>query len=191
MLIISHRCLAIARGHALLSNTKNALALFSRALEYSSSVATSTPSSAPNTSSKLLNLEITPSQASYLQNLLEILVCHHRALAELDSLVSAAASSFSSSANPAPPLVERLDEYPALGSGNVDLSNLVTYPPKLEPVPVKPLFLDVAWNYIEYPGRRKRVGEVAGGRDPNGVKAGDVKVEEKKEGRKGWFGFGR
>lgn len=151
---------------------------------------TSTLSSAPTTFPKLLNIDITPSQASYLQNLLQILVCHHRALAELDSLVSAAASAFSSSANPAPPLIERLDEYPALGSGNVDLSNLVTYPPRLEPVPVKPLFLDVAWNYIEYPGRRKRVEEVAG-RDLNGVKAGDVKVEEKKEGRKGWFGFGR
>lgn len=57
-------------------------------------------------------------------------------------------------------------------------------------MPVKPLFLDVAWNYIEYPDRRKRVKEVAG-RDPNGFNAGDVKVEEKKEGRKGWFGFGR
>lgn len=153
-------------------------------------MATSTLSSAPTTSPKLLNLDITPSQASYLQNLLQILVCHHRALAELDSLVSDAASAFSSSAKPAPPLIERLDEYPALGSGNVDLSNLVTYPPRLEPVPVKPLFLDVAWNYIEYPGRRKRVEELAG-RDPKGVKAGDVKVEEKKEGRKGWFGFGR
>lgn len=154
-------------------------------------MATSTLSSAPTTSPKLLKLEITTSQASYLQNLLQVLVCHHRALAELDFLVSAAASSFSSSADPALPLIERLDEYPALGRGNVDLSNLVTYPPKLEPVPVKPLFLDVAWNYIEYPGRKKIAGEAAGGRDPNSVKAGDIKVEEKKEGRKGWFGFGR
>ena len=69
-----------------------------------------------------------------------------------------------------------------------DLSNLVIYPPQLRPIPVKPLFLDVAWNYIEYPGRTRKV-EAMG---VNGVteKGPDV-VEEKKEARRGWFGFGR
>lgn len=83
-----------------------------------------------------------------------------------------------------PPLVERLDEYPANG---VDLTNLVTYPPKVQPIPVKPIFLDIAWNYIQYPGHANNV--------VNGVKAIDTttesKAEEKKETRRGWFGFGR
>lgn len=77
----------------------------------------------------------------------------------------------------------------------MDLLNLVTYPPRVEAVPVKPLFLDVAWNYIEYPGRAKNRDSGDGGAGVNGVRAGtrvgDGRTEEKKEGRKGWFGFGR
>ena len=70
---------------------------------------------------------------------------------------------------------------------HVDLENLVTYPPKIEPVPVKPLFLDVAWNYIEYPGRKVEVSKKAAEKPVvNGV-------EEKSqlEKKRGWFGFGR
>lgn len=187
------RCLVIARSHALLSNTKNALALFARALDLASSVG-NLP--LPQATEKPPNLEITPSQVSNLQNLLQTLVAHHRALAELESLTAAAASA-PTPLNPAP-LVERLDEYPPLGNGDVDLLNLVTYPPRVEPVPVKPIFLDVAWNYIEYPGRATNRN---GGHDANvgvngvragtGAGAGDGRTEEKKEGRKGWFGFGR
>jgi signal recognition particle subunit SRP68 len=50
---------------------------------------------------------------------------------------------------------------------------------------VKPLFLDVAWNYIEYPGMQ-------GGRVEGATKTAEEKSDGKgKEGRKGWFGFGR
>ena len=56
----------------------------------------------------------------------------------------------------------------------------------MKPVPVKPLFLDVAWNYIEYPGRTQQAKE------PEPEK---VEVEEKKaerpQAKKGWFSFGR
>jgi signal recognition particle subunit SRP68 len=62
-------------------------------------------------------------------------------------------------------------------------------------VPVKPLFLDVAWNYIEYPGRKAEgkgvVGKVAETVKPvvNGVQEeAQAKEPEKK---RGWFGFGR
>lgn len=102
---------------------------------------------------------------------------------ELEAL-SAEASAPNKQKNYTPPLVDNLDQYPPAG---VDLTNLVNYPPKLQPIPVKPLFFDIAWNYIEYPGRKKEVVE-------NGVKtstAGEGTAEEKKEARKGWFGFGR
>lgn len=60
----------------------------------------------------------------------------------------------------------------------------------MQPVPVKPLFLDVAWNYIDYPGRKKNASGVGAGDEINGVDG--TRAEEKKEaGRKGWFGFGR
>ena len=172
------RCLAIARSHALLSNTKNALALFARALDIcpqlpSSGSASSPPFSPPK-------LEVTPTQTSYLRNLLQSLVYQHHALVELHNLQEEKAKAAERKANTALPMIERLDEYPANG---VNLTNLVTYPPKLKPIPVKPLFFDFASNYIEYPGRR-RGREAANG-------SVEAKEEPKKEAKKGWFGFGR
>lgn len=66
--------------------------------------------------------------------------------------------------------MERLNQF----SQNADLSKLVPYPPQMQPVPVKPLFLDVAWNYIDYPHAAEKQPPAA----------------EEKKGR-GWFGFGR
>lgn len=173
------RCLAISRSHALLQDTKNALALLSRALDLSSELSPDSPSQAD--SKKPPNLDVTPSQAQSLQSLLQSLVFQHRALVELHKL-----DSTSNKAHPGPssPLVEHLDTY---SSKPVDLTNLVAYPPKVAPIPVKPLFLDVAFNYIEYPGRMRK----AAARSVNGTEYGARGGEEKKEGRKGWFGFGR
>ena len=172
------RCLAIARSHALLSNIINALALFARALDIcpqlpTSSTASSSPSSPPK-------LEVTSTQTSYLRDLLQSLVYRHHGLVELHNLQDEKAKAAERKAKTALPMIERLDEYPANG---VDLTNLVTYPPKLKPIPVKPLFFDFASNYIEYPGRKR-------GRE--GVNGGvEAKEEPKKEAKKGWFGFGR
>jgi signal recognition particle subunit SRP68 len=48
-------------------------------------------------------------------------------------------------------VLERLDKYPE--GKDFDFENgIVQWPPKVSPVPVKPVFLDVAWNFIEYPG---------------------------------------
>ena len=172
------RCLAIARSHALLSETKNALALLSRALDLSNRASPNASSTTQTSDEKPPNLDITPAQASDLHSLLQSLVSQHRALVELHNIRSASSSKIT---NPVPPLIERLDEYPP---NDVDLRNLVTYPPKVEPIPVKPLFLDVAFNYIEYPGRVRKID----GKAVNGVTEGAKGVEEKK---RGWFGFGR
>lgn len=171
------RCLAIARSRALLSDTKNALSLFSRALD-SSGRASPRTSSPQMTDGKPPNLDITPTQASDLHSLLQSLVSQHRALVELHNIQSA---STNKKPNPVPPLIERLNEYL---SDDVDLAKLVTYPPTIEPIPVKPLFLDVAFNYIDYPGRTRKAIE----KTVNGVAEGARGGEEKK---KGWFGFGR
>ena len=171
------RCLAIARSHALLSQTKNALALLSRALELSSLTSSHMPN-IQGSNSKPPNIDVTITQASNLHSRLQGLVSQHRAMVELHNIQSASSIK---NTNPVPPLLERLDEYPLNG---VDLTKLVTYPPKIEPIPVKPLFLDVAFNYIDYPGRTRKIDEKAVNGAAEGAKAG----EEKK---KGWFGFGR
>ena len=177
------RCLAIARSHALQGNTRNALALFSRAYD-TAPQAYPADSSTSADSDQLPKLDVAPEQIKALQHTMQGLVAQYRALVELDSL-SSDALKVDRTKGGAAPLVERLYEYPP---HSTDLTNLVTYPLRMKPVPVKPIFLDVAWNYIDYPGRTKPLPKV----EINGGHAGSKDTSEPKaEGRKGWFGFGR
>jgi signal recognition particle subunit SRP68 len=126
------------------------------------------------------NISISPAEVTALRNLLNGEVQRYRALVELSSLTG------NDHQNPEPataaPLVERLHEYP---SKSVNLTNLVTYPPKLEPIPVKPLFFDAAWNYIEYPGRQvQEINEKVPERPQSAAKVTDAPAQQKK---KGWF----
>lgn len=66
------------------------------------------------------------------------------------------------------------------------------YPPRLEAIPVKPIFLDVAWNYIDY------LEKIAAGGDKNQQQQQRTEEvqeeqtqEEEKPKKRGWFGFGR
>ena len=129
--------------------------------------------------------DVSPEHARSLRQVLDGLVSQHRALVELNDESVKPAAAERNKVTEAAPLIERLDEYP---STCVDLTRLVTYPPKLEPIPVKPLFFDIAWNYIEYPGRPAQA--LQSGRKV-AVDGDQGKVTEKKEAKKGWFGFGR
>ncbi|KAL8636043.1 MAG: hypothetical protein Q9228_006519 [Teloschistes exilis] len=178
----SLRCLAIARSHSLHGSKRNALALLARALELSSQSSLLRVPADQSTADGATKLEVRPEQTKFLKDFLERMVLQYRALVELEETDSAASKV--KSTNPLP-LIERLDEYPPKG---VDLTNLVTYPPKVQPVPVKPIFLDVAWNYIDYPGRpRKGATAAAAGK----AEQETPKSEPKREAKKGWFGFGR
>lgn len=182
------KCLNLAHAHAFQAAPKNALALCSRALSLSGQ-ATSLPPSGEEESKAAPHLAVSPAQAATLHSTLKNLSAHYRGVVALSSITSTPTNPASAGAKAKPtptanaaPVVERLNEYPA--SGTVDLGNLVTWPPKLKPVPAKPLFLDVAWNYVEYPGRKEVVQE-----EVREVKE-EEKVEEPKA-KKGWFGFGR
>jgi signal recognition particle subunit SRP68 len=158
-----------------MSNLKNTLALFVRA-ETLSGAASSVPPSTPIEKGAPLKLDIHPAATKGLHNKLQHLVLQYRALVQLQELESVK----SEPTGTLDPLIEHLDEYPSSG---VDLTNLVNYPPKLRPVPVKPLFFDLAWNYIQYPGQEK-VTVQAKQPDKSSEK------EEKKPAKRGWFGFG-
>ena len=128
------------------------------------------------------NISVSSSESQFLKGVLDGEVQRYRALVELANLSETGGKK--DVAAYAPPLIERLHEYPAK---DVDLENLVTYPPRLEPVPVKPLFLDAAWNYIGYPGREIETvseKEVETAAPPKGT-------EQPTQQKKGWFGFGR
>ncbi|KAF2154218.1 signal recognition particle [Myriangium duriaei CBS 260.36] len=182
------KCLNIAISHSMLSNQLNALALLSRASTLASQAASSVPKS-DRASSSAPTLDIHPSQLESLQKQLRHQIQRHQAMAEMRRIEQDAASAAAKRTRTAP-LVEHITSFPAPGV-SVDLTNLVTYPPRIEPIPVKPLFFDVAFNYLEYPGQAKKAVEqkATSAVAVNGApETASPKPDEKK---RGWFGFGR
>ncbi|KAJ5601301.1 hypothetical protein N7510_010835 [Penicillium lagena] len=160
------RCLALGRSHSVLGRSTEALALFSQALDLVNSAATS-QSTDPKGPPKL---DVSRAQVGTLELTLRELVAQYRGLVTLEKLTAEDASQSAGQR----PLVERLHQF---AGAQTDLRNLVPYPPQMLPVPVKPLFFDVAWNYIDYPRA-------------DGVEKSEEPQAEEKKGR-GWFGFGR
>lgn len=150
----------MGRSHSLLSKPTEALALFQQAFDLAGSATTQSATSAEGPP----QLDVSPAQVNSVGSTLRGMVAQYRGLVTLERLGAESGSSQQR------PLVERLHQF----SPSTDLSNLVPYPPQMQPVPVKPLFLDVAWNYIDY---------------PHAVKETTPAPEEKKG--RGWFGFGR
>ncbi|KAI1294278.1 hypothetical protein F5Y03DRAFT_387730 [Xylaria venustula] len=142
------KSLSIARSHSLVNQSSNALALIKHACDQCQQSATFfSKHSASSPNSPILSIEVRQTDIQFFHNLLKGELQRSRAIAEIDNLREKAKST-SSQVNV--PLVDRLGEYPA---GGVDLENIVDYPPRVQPIPVKPLFFDVAWNYIDYPGK--------------------------------------
>jgi signal recognition particle subunit SRP68 len=186
------KCLAIGRSHAVNGHVAQALALFARAQELAESAAAmlTTPSDSENS---LPKLQISKDDLKKATIHLSVLVTRHRALTELKNLSAnpTTASKTPATTAYARPLAETLHHN--VYHDDVDLKNLVNYPPKLQPIPVKPLFFDLAWNYINYPGHEKdTVTPVSAA---NGAKDDEMEVERSStpqpEKKKGWFSFGR
>jgi signal recognition particle subunit SRP68 len=134
--------------------------------------------------SAAIKLDIHPTTAKSFHEFLQLQIHQYRGLVELHNFNDNSKIAAQKNLTSAAPAIERLDEYPA---GGVDLSNLVAYPPKLQPVPVKPLFFDVAWNYIAYPG----TSSAAALKSDAGVTSKASAEEDKKPAKKGWFPFVR
>jgi signal recognition particle subunit SRP68 len=178
------KCLNLSHSHAFLAAPKQALALTNRAL-FLSSQAASAPRPGASSPAGAPKLAVSDEQAQTLKQRLQNLTSHYRGLVALSQLAGNSEVASKAQLTNTAPVVERLNEYPS--SGSVDLKNLVTWPPKLKPVPVKPLFFDVAFNYIEYPGRASRAAEP----EPEKMEVDEDKTEAAKPAKKGWFGFGR
>jgi signal recognition particle subunit SRP68 len=127
-------------------------------------------------------IDVIKSDAEFLENLLRGEVQRCRALAEIANLRKQADKGDSKVVRP--PLIDRLGQYPA--NGVVDLENIVTWPPRMEPIPIKPLFLDVAFNHVQYPKDSRAKAGVPGSKTR--AESGEP---EKQPAKKGWFGFGR
>jgi signal recognition particle subunit SRP68 len=130
-----------------------------------------------------LSLSVSAEDVEYLQNLLNGELQRHRAIVHVDVLRKKHELSVSDAVKR--PLIETQNHYP---SGGVNLDHIVEFPPKLATIPVKPIFLDVAWNYIDYAGKAPL-------KQPSALaKAEEPKRDESpapQQAKKGWFGFGR
>lgn len=194
----SLKCLAVGRSQAVSGKIPHALALYARALELAQTVPERllSQSSSPSDSSSPPKLDLSPQQLQATVDTLGGLVTQYRALADLKALSSSTKASTQPEIHaikPAP-LIERLNRNEYIE--NVDLSNLVNYPPKLRPVPVKPLFFDLAWNYIEYPGQKREqvtggVRDSEPGQKQQAALGRTEEKEDQKPAKRGWFGFGR
>jgi signal recognition particle subunit SRP68 len=183
LLTFHSRSLAIARSYSIAGDAVNALALTKHAHDKAQEAlpVLSKGQNLPENSPR--NIAMTKQAIESLSDLLSGELQRARALVEVSNLQK---SGKGPGAKTAPlPLVERLSEYPSDG---VDLENIVVYPPKVEAIPVKPLFLDVAWNYITYPSKQAKPEQSGRAAAPGKQSAG---AEEAKPQKRGWFGFGR
>ncbi|PNS16919.1 Signal recognition particle subunit SRP68 [Sphaceloma murrayae] len=180
------KCLNIAISHSMLSDSLKALALLSRAGTLASQAASSLPASSRQLDSPP-TLEVRPEQAQVLQKQLRYQIIRHQAIANMHKIEQDAAVAAKKAKIFSSPVVERITDYPQPGL-TIDLTNLVTYPPNIEPIPVKPLFFDVAFNYLDYPGRAKSAVEKT---MPSTNGTSEVSEKPQEEKKRGWFGFGR
>lgn len=175
-----HRHLAVARSHAIIGNSANALALINRALGFSLKAVAKLPSAQPISDDDPLSLDISPASVKFLEQVIDGELQRHRAIVHVDNLRKrrTQADEYQSHV----PLVEKLHEYPV---GGADLNHIVEFPPKESVVPFKPIFLDVAWNYIRYPGKEPQVGS---DQASEGAQEAEKPAQQTK---RSWFGFGR
>ncbi|KAM0458161.1 hypothetical protein ACHAPV_001534 [Trichoderma viride] len=174
---IALKHLAVARSHAIIGNSANALALINRALSFSFKAVAKLPNTEAPPDELPLSLDISPASVKFLEQVIDGELQRHRAIVHVDNLrkMQAQSEEYKSHA----PLVEKLHEYP-LGGANLD--NVVQFPPSLDVMPVKPIFLDVAWNYIQYPQKEAQAGN---------TQAAPANEAEQPAQKRGWFGFGR
>ena len=170
----------VGRFHATSGQLVNALALYDRSSILLNHDVQISPWKKQDPKAGLLKIEMEPNEVASLREKVNDMVVQYRALVTLQESMDQKKTSTEFSGRS--PLAERLNQYPV---DDVDLSNLVDYPPQLRPVPVQPLFFDLAWNYIDYPGRQPSTSAA----QPTERPAADA--EKKDPPKRGWFGFGR
>lgn len=175
----SLRCLAIARCYSQLSRPIEALGLILRAQNY---VSTCTKQA----HSRPASIDSGPPGPDIAEALIRQL---HKFLLEMSKTLRGKVAlqdilfvNSSAGERIEKDFIRHLDVFPAK---DLNLNKLVDLHPKLEPVPIKPIFLDLAYNYVQYPGQAETAS--------NTISTSKTLTEqqEDKESKKSWFGFRR
>lgn len=164
------------------TRTPEALAMFIQGNTYSSKAVSMQEGVSEESHRQTPRLDVSTAQLKQLDTHLRRLVVQYRGLLELQRLSATDKLKMSGGREPRISIIRSLDEYP---SDDINLTQMIVYPPKLEPIPVKPLFFDLAWNYIDYAGRTPIIANGTAGE-----KSSETTPEQKKETKRGWFGFG-
>lgn len=200
---VALKSLAIARSHTLAGNAANALALVKFAhdqvAEAASGLTKADSESSLTKDSPLRSIHVSADDVSFLQNLLQAELQRARALVDIEKQQPSAGAAAKAGALA---LSETLGEYPQ--GGAVDLENIVAYPPRIQAVPVKPIFLDIAWNYIDYPSKPSGIAGVASAvgaavsvakseisQQAAPASSSTPPPEQEQPAKRGWFGFKR
>ncbi|KAF2861645.1 hypothetical protein K470DRAFT_245138 [Piedraia hortae CBS 480.64] len=147
------RCAVVAASHAVLGRHANALALLSRAEELAREAGEGGEAVGVPT------LAVSGDEVGKLRDVVGVALRKAHARVQLERCRDGEFTEGKLA-------VKKLETSPS-----VDLKKLVNYPVGIHCVPVKPIFLDIAWNYIDYPAQQEQ--------------------EPVKEKKRGWFGFGR
>ncbi|KAF8419654.1 hypothetical protein EV426DRAFT_538347 [Tirmania nivea] len=131
------RCAAIAPSH-LATNSRNTLALYHRALTHITTSLSCLPTSPSST-----KLEISTSDAQSLKSHLHALVTRYIALIQLQDYIQ---KTQKDTPVTHASLIDTLGTY----NEKIVFGNLVPVKNGVEAVPVKPVFFDIAWNFVGY-----------------------------------------
>ena len=175
----SLRCLAIARCYSQLSRSLEALGLVLRAQNYVSTCTKQAHGRPISIDSGPPGPDIAEAKIRQLQQtLLEMSKTLRGKVALQDThFIKSSASGDTEQA-----FIRHLDVFPAR---DIDLDKLINLYPRLQPIPVKPIFLDLAYNYLQYPGQAET--------SSNTMLTSETlaQQQESMENKKSWFGFRR
>lgn len=135
------RCYYIALTLVDMKKWKEAVALYERSMKYASEAMKTNPPKQYNLSEDLPKLISTIDGCKF---------CAH-AYSVLEDDTSEDSINKSKAQKSTKPLFERLSEYREDPSLNTRNPNVFKLTPDMEPIPCKPLFFDLALNYVEFP----------------------------------------
>lgn len=152
------RCYYLAKSHNVLHRWTEALSCYDRSLNYAKEAAQYKLST---DLLEMLNVVIdeVPSEVVYLQS---------QSVLEQQEEESVTVAPSKSQLNKVP-LIDRLDEFHENPQYLTKNPNIVTMPPAMEAVPAKPLFYDLALNFVNFPTLAETTDEALGKQKASGI----------------------
>ena len=174
----SLRCLAVAQSHFVLGSIKTSLALLVK-VESLVPPTTAHAFTAPSIATKEpLSMEVTTTSVNGVQDLVKGLIRECQGLAEV------AATRNCQHVSKQGVITTLCHDLGGLPEGTAYLQSPLTWPPRAQLIPLKPILLDVAYNYIQYPEADSEFVE-------HDLQSPKTSSTEPNVSKRGWFGFGR